>query len=227
MSSPSTWRIFPRTSSSRTHESPIGFGRHGARVAKGPRGVVSRSGVTTSSAGLARSNQYTSQMRSNPSRSRNPVAYSGNKHFHRAPHVSPQSRLNRRSVRLPVWRVNDSDKAHQRWSLFRTSVPLRAGNGQKDGQRGKLEEMARRQTRGSQSLRWGGVLLALVRARSDRKAGSGLDPGANTASSGEGDPLAPSSVVRMTCRDENGATQRRHVPFVTPFVTLSDSSSLQ
>ena len=173
MSSPSTWRIFPRTSSSRTHESPIGFGRHGARVAKGPRGVVSRSGVTTSSAGLARSNQYTSQMRSNPSRSRNPVAYSGNKHFHRAPHVSPKSRLNRRSVRLPVRRVNDSDKAHQRWSLFRTSVPLRAGNGQKDGQRGKLEEMARRQTRGSQSLRWGGVLLALVRARSDRKAGSG------------------------------------------------------
>jgi hypothetical protein len=51
--------------------------------------------------------------------------------------------------------------------------------------------------------------------------------GGNTVSSGEGDPLAPSSVVRMTCRDENRATQRRHVPFVIPFVTLSDSSSWQ
>jgi hypothetical protein len=35
-----------------------------------------------------------------------------------------------RSVRLPVSRVNDSDKAHQRWSLFRTSAPLSAGGGQ-------------------------------------------------------------------------------------------------
>jgi hypothetical protein len=59
------------------------------------------------------------------------------------------------------------------WSLFRTSAPLRGGDGQKDGQRWKLEEIARRHTRESQSVRWGAVLLAPVRARSDRKAGSG------------------------------------------------------
>ena len=68
--------------------------------------------------------------------------------------------------------VRGSGQVVQRWNLFRTSAPLRAGDGQKDGQRGKLEEIARGQTRGSQSVRWGGVLLALVRARSDRKAGT-------------------------------------------------------
>jgi hypothetical protein len=45
-----------------------------------------------------------------------------------------------------------------------------------DGQRGELEEIARRRTRGSRSVLWGGIFLALLRARSDRKAGSGPGP---------------------------------------------------
>src|SRR5664279_4452636 len=75
---------------------------------------------------------------------------------------------------------------------------------------------------------WGTFGASTRQERSEGWLGArGTTPGGNTASSGEGDPLAPSSVVRMTCRDENRATQRRQVPFVTPFVTLSDSSSLQ
>ncbi len=60
MSTSAMRRMFfsiPSTPSRRTAEMPIGLGRDGARVAKSPRGVSSRNGLTVSFAGPARSNQ--------------------------------------------------------------------------------------------------------------------------------------------------------------------------
>ena len=44
MSTSSTWSVLPSLPVSRTHESPIAFGRRGLRVAKTPRDTVSRNG---------------------------------------------------------------------------------------------------------------------------------------------------------------------------------------
>jgi hypothetical protein len=98
-------------------------------------------------------------------------------------------------------------KAHQKWSLYRPSARLRAGDGHQDGQRGKLDGIAAGGIGGVRASAGGGTFGAST--RQERREGwlGGQEPlRGNTASSGEGDPMAPSTVVRMTCRDENRAT---------------------